>query len=329
MFYVETDSKDAAFHFSAEEYFMGRFSEPVMMLWRTNPCVMLGRYQAASAEINMDYAEKAGVQIVRRSSGGGTIFTDLNTILYTMILPYTEEQCTRQIAKEAVAGPVIDALNQMGVPAKLEGRNDILADGKKISGMAQYVQNNRLCTHGSLLYDTDLEMLTRVLNVDKDKIRSKAISSVRSRVTNIKEYTDHCSTMEFYELLKKKLHESQVIQKYTLSANDLGEIENIYHQKYGNPAWVFGKSPKFSFHNSKRFEEGKVEIYLNVIKGVIESCSIRGDFLGTISIRGLEEHFKGAAFQYRVISNTLDGVTLRPYLGGITKDQLLACMFEG
>jgi len=329
--YIQTNSKDAAYHFSVEEYITRNFSsdEPVMMIWQTKKTVMLGNYQVAAAEVNMGFAEEAGIELVRRSSGGGAIFTDLGTLLYTMILPYTQGQCTRQIAKETVAGAVVDALNKISIPAVHEGRNDILLDGKKISGLAQYIRRGRLCTHGSLLYDTNLDMLAQVLNVDEDKIRSKAIRSVRSRVTNIKPHMKQPLEVEdFRNLLKQKLFEGREIREYTLSEGELEAINCIYREKYANDCWTFESSPKFTLHNSKRFPAGKVEVYLDIVKGAVASCSIRGDFLGTVPIRGLEEQLEKQAFQYDVICDVLDGIMLEPYLGGITKSEFLSCIFD-
>lgn len=335
MLYVETESTDAAFHFSVEEYFMRHIQPdmPVIMLWQADKCAMLGNYQVADAEVNRNYAQKEGIRIVRRPSGGGTIFTDMGTFLYTVIYAHTE-QCTQEAAKKKVAALVVDVLNEIGLAAKVEGRNDILLDGKKISGMAQHIRGSRICTHGSLLYDTDLDMLTDVLNVDEGKIQSKAIRSIRSRVTNIREYMDNaCTTQEFGRLLKQKLFEhmkseNRELKEHVPNSQEREEIERIYREKFGNDSWTFGRSPEFSFHNSVRFAEGKVEVFLNIVEGAVASCSIHGDFLGTVPIRGLEELLEKKAFQYQAISDALEGIPLAPYLGGITKEQLLSCMFS-
>ena len=330
MVYIEAESKNAAFHFSVEEYIMRcfPFNEPVMMIWQADKCAMLGRNQIAEAEIDISCVRQEGIQIIRRSSGGGTIFTDAGTLLYTMILP-DAEQYSLDTAREKIAAPVVKALNEMGIPAKLEGRNDILVEGKKVSGMAQYARHDRICTHGSLLYDTDLEMLTRVLRVDEGKISSKGLRSVRSRVVNLKEYMDSsCSTYDFWALLKKNLFSGQYIEKYALTEYDLTQIDLIFQEQYGNPSWTFEQSPRFSFHNSKRFYGGKVEVYLDIDKGAVSSCSIRGDFLGVFPIRGLEMLFENKLFQYEVFSGALDGISLQPYLGNITVDEFLSCMFN-
>ena len=331
MIYIETKRKNAAFHFSVEEYMMQnhQFNEPLMMIWQTDKCVMLGCNQLAEAEIDIDFANREKIQITRRSSGGGTIYTDLGTLLYTMILPNSSGEYSQEVAKGTITKMIVDALNCMGLPANPEGRNDILLDGKKISGLAQYARNDRICTHGSLLYDTDLETLTRVLRVDEDKIHSKAIRSVRSRVANLKEFMESpCSTQFFWGLLKRELFKSREVNEYRLSEHDLAEIDKIFQTKYANPSWVFGRTPNFSFHNSKRFAGGKVEVFLNVEKGFVTTCSIRGDFLGTIPIYGLERVFEKKLFQQQVFREALVGVLIQPYLGKITGDEFLSCVFE-
>ena len=326
--FIETESTNAAFHFSVEEFLMQHFQfEPSIMLWQEEKCVMLGANQVAPREVDMNCIERENIKIVRRSSGGGTIFTDMGTILYTMIQPYQKGGRVSQIAQETIVCAVVEILNEMGVPAVLQGRNDILADGKKFSGIAQHVRHGMLCTHGSILYDTDLELLSQVLNVDDDKIRSKAIRSVRSRVANIKDYVG-VSTQVFREQLKQNLVDKFGAQEYKMTDDELQEIEKICHEKYENPSWIFGRSPAFSFSNSKRFPEGKVEVFLDVKKGVTQSIAIRGDFLGVAPIRELEEKLENLPFQYDDFSDVLDEVSLFPFIGGVSKEQLLSCLFE-
>ena len=331
MLYLEPESTDAAFHFSVEEYIMRDYpwDEPVMMLWQADKCAMLGSNQIAEAEIDISYAKNEDIQIIRRSSGGGTIFTDSGTFLFTVIQPYVKEQLDLEFIRKDVALHIVKALNKMGIPAKIEGRNDILADGKKISGLAQYACNGRICTHGSLLFNTDLDMLTQVLQADDEKIHSKALRSVRSRVTNIINYfAKPITTNEFCVLLKENLFSFLDIQEYMLSERDLTQINEIFQKKYGNPSWTHELSPKFSFYNSRRFAGGKVEVFLDIVKGVVSSCSIRGDFLGVMPIHDLEEIFEGLLFQYHAFSKALEGFSIHPYLGKITSNELLSVIFD-
>jgi len=331
MIYIETESKDAAFHFSVEEYIVRHYpwGGPVMMIWRTDKCAMIGGNQIVEAEIDIGFARRQGIQIVRRSSGGGTIFTDSGALLYTVIQPLRTDCDPQEIARVHVAEPVAAALNKMGVPAKIEGRNDILVDQKKVSGFAQYARHGRLCTHGSLLYDTDLEMLAGVLRADEEKIHSKALRSIRSRVTNIIGYMERpCSVTEFHGLLKEHLLYGVETVRYMLTEHDLAETYDIYHKQYGDPDWTFKRSPKFSFSNRKRFPGGKVDVNADVAKGVVNSCSIRGDFLGVSPIQDLETLFENKLFQYHAFADVLRKVPLRLYLGSITQDEFLSCFFE-
>ena len=239
MILVETNSKDAAFHFSVEELFTRyiRKNESVLMLWQTDKTVMLGNNQVAEAEVDLEFALTSAIQVVRRSSGGGAIYTDSGTVLYSVIEPLTSDTATH---REKVASSVINALGKMGVIAVREGRNDILIDGRKISGFAQYTSANHVCTHGSLLYDTDLDTLTDVLIANVAKLKPKGIASIRSRVTNIKpcikeEYT----VKEFIEALKNDLLKNQSYKVHEFNSMENDIINRIYNEKYANPEWNF------------------------------------------------------------------------------------------
>jgi lipoate-protein ligase A len=332
MLYVEPRSTDAAFHFSAEEYFMTRAhtDEAIFMTWRTGKCAMLGCNQVAYAEIDVRLADEAGIQVVRRSSGGGTIFTDPGVLLYTVILPlpYHGTSDVKRLEFEYVSNPVVSALRDMGAAARAEGRNDILLNGAKISGLAQYVKGNRLCTHGSLLFSANLDELAAVLKPDDGKIRSKALRSVRARVANISPLLPGVGDIEdFRRLLKKNMLEGQDAAEYILTANDIAGIEEIKRRKYANPDWTFGHAPKFSFRQAKRFAAGKVEIFLDIAEGVIKSCVIRGDFLGVTPIRGLEELLESRPYRRDAIIRALADADMARYLGGVSKEQFMECVF--
>lgn len=241
MIFFENNNKEAAFHFAVEELFTRyiKSSEPVLMLWQTEKTVMLGNNQVVAFEVDMDFALKNDIKVVRRSSGGGAIYTDPGTFLYTVIEPVTKEI---KMHRESVAATIVDALSYFGVSAVREGRNDILVDGKKISGFAQYTSGDHVCTHGSLLYDTDLEILTNVLIPNDDKLRPKGISSIRSRVTNIRPYmSESHSAADFRRKLLDKLTNGKKIKSYELNTNDIDKISLILSEKYSNKAWNFSK----------------------------------------------------------------------------------------
>ena len=237
MILVESNSKEAAFYFAVEEMFTRylRKNEQVLMLWRTDKTVMIGSNQVVEAEVNAEFASNSEIQIVRRSSGGGAIYTDPGTVLYTDIRPLTAET---GVIREEVATSVISALNKMGVPSKREGKNDITVDGKKISGFAQYTSGKHVCTHCSLLYDTDLETLTNVLIANEKKLRPKGIASIRSRVTNIRPFVKEDFPVEdFITKIKNYLLNGVEYTSYNFTPEELEKINTIRKEKYTNPNW--------------------------------------------------------------------------------------------
>ena len=343
MLYLRSDSQDAAYHFSVEEYFLQHFElrQPVVMLWQTKPCIMLGQYQIADAEIDIKHAEEQEVTIVRRPSGGGAIFTDQGTFLFSLILPAMLDDCgnydvfPQKAARAQFAELLIGTLQEMSIPAQLEGRNDILLTGKKVSGMAQHVYRGRSCTHGSLLFDADLELLAQLLRVDDEKFRTKAVKSIRSRVTNIKEYAIRqdlpfatALPEEFAACFETVLLESTDACEYHISAKDKTCIEDIYQKKYGNSDWVRKKAPRFDLHTVRRFPAGKLEVYISVSKGIVSACSIYGDFLGVMPISALEESLLGLPYLRIDFQAALEQLSLNSYLGDISAEEFLSCVFD-
>ena len=351
MLYLEVDSQDAAYHFSVEEYLLQHFdlTQPIVMLWQTKPCVMLGQYQIAEREIEMSQAEEKEVAIVRRPSGGGAIFTDSGTFLLSLILPAkfdndgSYDSFPQKAARAEFAELLIAVLKQLGIPAKLEGRNDILLEGKKVSGMAQHVHKGRSCTHGSLLFDADLKLLVELLRVDDEKFQTKAVKSIRSRVTNIKEYAIEqdlalatATPQDFAAQFKSALYEMLDACRYRLSEEEKERIADIYQKKYGNPNWARKKAPKFDLHAAKRFPAGKLEVYLSVTKGIVSTCSIHGDFLGTTPTCKLERQLVGLPYQRSDFQSALEQMAeqttkqaaLSSYLGDISAEEFLSCVFD-
>jgi lipoate-protein ligase A len=333
MLFIENESTEASFHFAAEEYCMSgvfKEEEPVILLWQTDKCVMLGANQIVNAEINVDFAEETGIGIVRRSSGGGAIFADSGTLLYSVILPlpYNGVSDAKTLEYEHAAVPIVGALGQMGVSARIEGRNDILLDGCKISGIAQFARKRRICTHASLLYNTDLEILSEVLRPDDGKILSKAIRSVRNRVDNIAPHMNaKLSMQEFRNEFKNNLLSGSNIQSYSFTDKDIANIEKIKLKKYANPKWTYGNTPHYSFHNQKRYLNGKVEVFLDVVDGVILSCRIRGDFLSVYPIREFEKKLEFLPYRKESLAEALKKVNLEFYLGRISQEEILRCLY--
>ena len=186
MIYIETGSTDVCYDFALEYYFTleKRLSDTVFLFWRTTPTLMVGKYQNVLEEVDKPYADAHGIRIVRRMSGGGTIYTDLGGWQFSFI----QHRETGEIEFSQYIMPVLEALEEMGVHAAFNGRNDLTIQGRKFSGNAQYRLGGCIVHHGSLLFDTDLQQMEAATTVDRYKIVSKGIQSVRDRVTNIAEH---------------------------------------------------------------------------------------------------------------------------------------------
>ncbi|MDR2505059.1 MAG: lipoate--protein ligase [Oscillospiraceae bacterium] len=330
MIYIEPAQQDAAYHFAAEEYVTQSFPQHdiVWMLWRNKPCVMLGQNQVADAEVNLREARRLGVAVTRRASGGGTIYTDEGTLQFTRIAPFSLGAGSVEREREALSEPLLYALRQIGANAKLDGRNDITLDGAKVSGMAQYYTRGRACSHASLLYSANLDALARVLRPDEDKIKAKALRSVRARVRNVADTRSATPLSGFLPILINVIKEYGAAE-HVLTPADHAAIERVRAEKYASDAWTYGKSPAFSFRSAKRFPQGNLDVSLDVAQGVIKNCVICGDFLGVLPTASLETRLVGVPYILADVRACLAGMDLRPYLGGIAADEFVSVMFSG
>ena len=233
MIYIETGSTDVYYNFGLEHYFATekRLPDTVFLFWRTTPTLMVGKYQNILEEINKPYADAHGIHLVRRMSGGGTIYTDLGGWQFTFI----EHSPDQQIEFAQYIGPVVDAVRELGADASFNGRNDLLIDGKKFSGNAQYRLGDCIVHHGSLLYDTNIEQMVASTTVDPYKILSKSIKSVRDRVTNISEHLPRkLSVEEFKSCMVRHLMRGST-DTYAVTPEDDARIRQLAKEKFA--AW--------------------------------------------------------------------------------------------
>ncbi|HEU8383932.1 TPA: lipoate--protein ligase [Streptococcus pneumoniae] len=178
MKYIINHSNDTAFNIALEEYAFKHLldEDQIFLLWINKPSIIVGRHQNTIEEINRDYVRENGIEVVRRISGGGAVYHDLNNLNYTII---SKEDENKAFDFKSFSTPVINTLAQLGVKAEFTGRNDLEIDGKKFCGNAQAYINGRIMHHGCLLFDVDLSVLANALKVSKDKFESKGVKSVR------------------------------------------------------------------------------------------------------------------------------------------------------
>lgn len=326
MIYVINNSNDPFFNHAAEKYLMDNFDEEVFMLWINRPSILIGKDQNTLSEININYVKENDISVVRRLSGGGTVYNDLGDMNYTFITYRDGVGPKVENGFERFALPVVNALQSLGVNAVFTGRNDITIDGKKFSGNAQYFQKDKLLHHGTLLYDCDMSKLAQALKSKPIKFIDKSVKSVGSRVTNI---LDHMETKmnlaDFREYLKNYVIKTYNIKTiYEFTENDLRQIEKISRELFETWEWNYGQSPVYTLKNELKYPGvGVVEYNVNVEGGFIKELSLTGDFFGEGEIRELEEKILNSKHDENDLNKVLSKVNIDDYIKGLSKESFI------
>ncbi|WP_045925277.1 lipoate--protein ligase LplJ [Bacillus siamensis] len=321
---------DPRINLAIEEYCVKHLDpEQTYLLFYVNqPSIIIGKNQNTIEEINTKYVEDNGIIVVRRLSGGGAVYHDLGNLNFSFI---TKDDGDSFHNFKKFTEPVIQALRQLGVEAELSGRNDIVADGRKISGNAQFSTKGRIFSHGTLMLDSAIDHVVSALKVKKDKIESKGIKSIRSRVANISEFLDDKMTAD--EFKKHLLHhifntnDLSKVPEYKLTDEDWKAIRKISEERYQNWDWNFGRSPAFNLQHSKRYPVGSIDLRLEVKKGIIQDCKIFGDFFGAKDVSEVEQALIGKQYDRIAIREALAGIELKQYFGNIELEDFLELIY--
>ena len=328
MRYLINKSTNPYFNLALDEYAMRHIDvdEDFFFLWRNEPAVIIGKNQNTVEEINQKFIDEKGIKVARRVSGGGAVYHDLGNLNFTFVIGVDDPG---KVNYKKYVQPIIDALAEMGIEAEASGRNDILIDGLKISGNAQRMANGKLMHHGTLLFDVDIEDLVQALNVDPDKITSKGVKSVRSRVTNIKEHLPEGTTIfDFWDALQYYLSDKGRSEEIVLSDEEIAKIEYEAYNRFGTWDWIYGESPEFNLKNNKRFPGGNVEVLIDADEGKIKNVRFMGDYLGLEDVAHVENRLRGVRFKRDDVEAILSTIDLRTYFGSITKEELLSVIFD-
>jgi len=321
--YIPNESTNPYYNLAFEEYVLKNMpdDEEYVLLWQNAPAVIVGRFQNTLAEINTKFVKERGIKVVRRMSGGGAVYHDLGNLNYTFIVKHSPDKLLN-FKKYTVS--VMKVLKELKVDVEFKGRNDLTIKGKKFSGNAQYITKNRLLHHGTLLYSSNLDDLEEALNVSADKIESKGIKSVRSRVTNICDHLqEDIGLQKFKELLLESIFNLANIKTKRLVPEDQAQIKELVKTKYSTWKWNFGESPAYNLSRTKRFNSGKVELKLYVKDGIIKECKIYGDFFGMKDIADIEHLLTGKKFEENEIRSLLETVDVPQYFGGLSHGELM------
>ncbi|AXH98398.1 lipoate--protein ligase [Sporosarcina sp. PTS2304] len=320
---------DPRINLAIEEYVLKTMDidkDSYLLFYINEPSIIIGKNQNTIEEINTEFVDREGIHVVRRLSGGGAVYHDKGNLNFSFITK-DDGDSFRNFKK--FTEPVTDALAKMGIKAELLGRNDILIDGRKISGNAQFATGDRMFSHGTLLFDTDMEGVVNSLKVKKDKIESKGIKSIRSRVANISEFLEQPISIEQFrqEILNSIFDGEEHIQYKELTEEDWDNIHALSAERYGNWEWNYGRSPKCNVQQSKRFPVGGIDVRLHVEKGVIEDIHIYGDFFGVGEVTEIEKRLIGVKYERQAITEALDSIEVEKILGGIQLDEFVGVIY--
>lgn len=288
----------------------------ILLFYINKPSIIVGRNQNTLEEINFPYVEANDILVVRRLSGGGAVYHDHGNLNFSFINGNGREFLHNF---KKFTAPVVKVLQSMGVPAEMNGRNDIVVAERKISGNAQYAIGSKLVSHGTLLFNSDLSTVSDALNVKTEKIESKGIKSVRSRVANIIEFmTESMDVLEFRERVKNGILQEANNGVYQLTQEDWDAINKISKERYQTWEWNFGRSPTFNIQKTQRFPFGQIDARIEVHKGEIKNIKLFGDFLGLRDIADVESRLTGVRYDKSHMQTALEEIELKDYLGGLS-----------
>jgi lipoate---protein ligase len=317
---------DARLNLALEEHVLrNRITDADLLLFYVNaPAIIIGRNQNTIEEINAGIVDAKGIRVVRRVSGGGAVYHDLGNLNFSFM---TRDVHTRFNRYDLFNGPVVEVLRELGVPASIGGRNDILADGRKISGNAQFATAGRMFSHGTLLVDSNLDDVTAALRPKPGKVESKGVKSIRSRVANISEFVREPVTVpDLRERILERIfgtRDRANIPTLTLDASDWSSAHELLERRYGSWDWNFGENPPCNVQRVQRFPGGEIDVRLDTQGGRIASVRFFGDYMGRAEVGELEARLAGLTYDRHALSEALSDLDVRNYFGDIGRDDVL------
>ena len=308
-----------------EEHLLKKFTDDFFILWQSEPAVVVGKHQNVLAEINYRFVKDNGIRVARRLSGGGTVYHDAGNINFTFIR-------TGEPGKLVDFGkyikPVTGFLKSLGVDAVPGPKNEILVEGKKISGNAEHVHKNRVLHHGTLLYNSNLVSLNAAISRNSGKFTDKAVQSNRSGVVNLVE----CLHQEMTVVQLMKAFLDYIIFNYDgrlieMANQDEAEVEQLIREKYNTWEWIYGWSPDYEFENTWQRGDKKIKLHLKTRRGSITSCNLESSGISSTIISDIQERLTGLRHEESEIKLLLESSELNSTLTGTDLTDLVLAFF--
>ncbi len=301
---IISTSSNPHFNLATEEYLLKINKEEIFLLYINEPCIVVGKHQNLLSEINLQYVLENNIKLARRISGGGAVYQDLNNLNFSFI-----HNCSNleQINFTKFTNPILKALQEMGLDASFSNRNDLLVDSKKISGNAMHIFKTRVLSHGTLLFNTDLNHLSSSLSNSSQKYIDKSIKSVRSKVANISNYLEYPKSInEFrqslFQIITNKSENSSILP---LTDQETESIVQISQIKFETWDWIYGYSPRYIFRNDFSLSNQKLMLELHVEKGIIKLVNKNTDSQQNAGLQRILEVLLNAKHDYKLIFELL------------------------
>ncbi len=307
------------FYLAMEEYAARIIEEDdIFFMWQVEPTVIFGRNQLIESEVNVDYCREHGIAFYRRRSGGGCVYADRDNIMFSYITRSDEVQTTFSTYTSAVAA----MLRKLGLNACASERNDVLIDGRKVSGNAFYHIPGRSIVHGTMLYDTDMEHMLHAITPSQEKLTSKGVQSVRSRITTLSEHL----TMDI-EAFKRHVRETMCDGEIVLGADDVAQIEQLT-LPYLEPSFLWGNNPRCEVKRGGRIDGvGSIMVDIELRHDVVHDLHLTGDFLALCDAReALLDGLRGRVLNPAALHEALKGYDAGKWIMNLTNEQLISLL---
>ena len=279
MIYLEKQSTDPYYNIAAEEIALKSRNEDILMLWINDESIVVGKHQNTIAEVNQNYVSKHDIPVIRRLSGGGTVYHDNGNINYSVIT--TVENKERSIDFQKFTDPIVKFLEKHGHRATFHGKTNLGINGQKFSGNAAHIFRNRVIHHGTILFNSDLNKLEQSIMPNKADVNDKSIKSVRANIVNLINLIPEINTIvDFKEHLKQFLFDYYtIVNSQVFSTNEQAEIRELVENKYNKPEWNYGYSPTYQYKKTEVFCGENITIWLEVKKGIIVDLQLNSSII--------------------------------------------------
>ena len=308
------------FYLAMEEFAAQILGEDdIFFMWQVDPTVIFGRNQMIDSEVNVEYCREHGIAFYRRRSGGGCVYADRDNIMFSYITRSDEVQTTFLRYTSAVAA----MLQGLGLNATASDRNDVLIDGRKVSGNAFYHIPGRSIVHGTMLYDTDMDHILHAITPSKEKLTSKGVQSVRSRITTLSEHL----SMDI-ESFKKYVRETMCDGEILLTESDVAEVERLT-LPYLEPSFLWGNNPRSELTRGGRIDGvGSMYVNIELLHNTIRDIQLTGDFLPLCQDARelLLDKLRGVGLDADALRNALQGCDVGQWIMNLTNEQFITLL---